>query len=414
MSALTAEPHPPAARAPLARHKFRWLGNGHQLLASQLEAITMARESVRMEMYIFTDSEIGRRYREALIDRARQGVEVWLLVDAVGSLELSGDYFDELAALPHGHMKWFNRARFATLPFRDHRKIILVDDDIALIGGANVGPVYDGDGVNEGWRDGGISVRGPVVEVLAGEFDAQFARADLQQWRVHRTGSRRNIPCGADVNALFLRPGFGHNPLRDAIRSDLKNSRDVRITCAYFLPSRRLRIQLAAATRRGAQVRLILAGKSDVPLMRLAGLSLYRGLLRRGIQIYEYQPQILHAKTFLFDDIVYVGSANLDPRSLHINWELMLRIHDRALAEKAREQFEIDLSYSKQVTLAEFSGRRTWWRRLKQKLAYWLLARLDPLLAEGKLRRWLKNHEDRRARRRARRRRPVGATDPTG
>jgi cardiolipin synthase len=396
---------PPVTRASLSRHQLRWFGNGRALLEAQLDAIAMARETVRMEMYIFTDSDIGRRYRETLIAVAKRGVKVWLLIDAVGSLELPGNYFDELTALPEGRMKWFNRARVATLPFRDHRKVIVVDDDIAFVGGLNVSTEYNGDGVAAGWRDGGIGVRGPVVEVLAEEFDAQFARADLRQWHPRRAD--KSIPCGAEVTALFLRPGFGHNPLRDAIRRDLRRCRDVCITCAYFLPSRRLRAQLAAATRRGVPVRLLLAGKSDVPLMRLAGLSLYRGLLRRGIQIFEYQPQILHAKTFLLDDIVYVGSANLDPRSLRINWELMLRICDQKLARQAHEQFEFDLSHSKQITLDDVRGRRSWWQRLKQKLAYWLLARLDPLVAERRLRRRLKARSERLARRRARQRRPA-------
>ncbi|MGI8604418.1 MAG: phospholipase D-like domain-containing protein [Verrucomicrobiales bacterium] len=383
----------------LTRHQFQWLGTGRSLLLAQLEAIIAARASVRLEMYIFHQSKIGDRYREELINAADRGAEVWVLIDALGSFELPGDYFNELIARPNGHMRWFNRPRFDTLSFRDHRKVVVADAAVAFLGGGNIAEEYCGDGVTEGWRDGGLGVRGPVVEVLAEEFDAQFARAEQKRWRVHHGHHRRRVPCGAEVDALFLKPGFGRNPLSDAMRQDLRVSREISLISAYFLPTLNLRRQLTAAAQRGARVRLILAGKSDVPFMQLAGRSYYRALLRRGIEIYEFEPQILHAKMFLLDDIVYIGSANLDPRSLRINFELMLRIHDAPLAEVARNQFALDLSHSRRVTLADLRGRTSWWLRLKQNLARWVLARLDPLIAETRMRRWIKSSSERRARR---------------
>ena len=192
-------------------------------------------------------------------------------------------------------------------------------------------------------------------------------------------------------------PGFGHSPLRDAIRNDLQHAKQIGITCPYFLPSVGFRLQIAAPVRRGARVRLLTAGKNDVPLMQLASRSLYRSLLRRKVEIYEYQPQILHAKVLLLDDVVYIGSSNLDPRSLRINFEIMLRIRDPALAAEAWKQFETDLTHSRRCTLDDLRGHRTWWRRLKQKVAYFILARLDPRVAEGNLRRWLRRQRAREA-----------------
>jgi len=194
---------------------------------------------------------------------------------------------------------------------------------------------------------------------------------------------------GREVEALFIKPGFGRNPLRDALWQDLATAKDVAITAAYFLPPCRLRYQLAQAVARGARVRVLLAGNSDVRLMQLASRSLYPRLLPKGIQLWEYQPQVLHAKSIVVDDIVFVGSSNLDPRSLRINFEIMLRIQNAALAEAARRQFEADLAERAiPITRDTLRQGRSWWERFKQRLAHWLLARVDPELAALKLQAW--------------------------
>ena len=161
------------------------------------------------------------------------------------------------------------------------------------------------------------------------------------------------------------------------------------ITSAYFLPSHRLRRRLAQAAARGTRVRLMLAGKSDVRLMQLASRTLYRGLLKSGIEIWEYQPQVLHAKVIVFDDIIFVGSSNLDPRSLRINFEIMLRIRSAALASTVRGQLEADLAqHAVFLTPALLRQNSSWWQRLNQRLAYWFFARFDAELAAAKLQFW--------------------------
>lgn len=395
MASVTMTPGPASASAseitpsPLERHHFEWFGTGRALLKAQLEAISQAVRMVRLETYIFSESEIGDRFRDELISAARRGVEVRLLVDALGSFELRRDYFRDLEAEPAASFRWFNPMRLTTLSFRDHRKVLVVDDAVAFVGGANIGDEYCGDGVEEGWRDGGVSLRGPALELIAAEFDAQFERASERRWKLRQSQNRR-LPSGADVDVLFLRPGFGHNPFRASLRRDLRLASQVDIVCAYFLPSLSLRRHLTGVTQRGGSVRLLLAGKSDVRLMQLAARSTYRDFLRRRIDIFEYEPQILHAKLYIIDDIVYIGSANLDPRSLRINFEVMLRIHDRTLAQMARRQFELDLEHSTKVTPDCLENRRSWWAGCQQKGAYWVLARLDPMVAEMKLRRWVR------------------------
>jgi len=127
---------------------------------------------------------------------------------------------------------------------------------------------------------------------------------------------------------------------------------------------------------------LILAGKSDVLVSQLAGQSLYRRFLKAGVEIYEYQPQILHAKLIIIDDVVYVGSANLDQRSLNINYELMIRFEGRQIAEQARVIFSNNFRHCERITIEQWRKSRTLWRSLKQRWAYLLLVRIDPAIAK--------------------------------
>jgi cardiolipin synthase len=359
------------------------------LLEAKLVAIGQAQRTVRMETYIYTDEEIGRRFRTALIDAARRGVQVWLLVDAVGGMDLSHDYFAELSALPNAEMKWFNEPSLGTWAFRDHRKLLVIDSTTAFVGGCNIAEDYHGDGITHGWRDGGMRIDGPVAIELEAEFDAQFQSADQKQWRVLRRKKKQAKQRRAQnpaMRPLFIHPGFGQSPLRDAVRQDLKRAKDIAVTSAYFLPTRGFLKQFTDATSRGACMRLMLGGKSDVKLMQRATQAMYGRLLRAGIEVYEYQPQILHAKLLVIDDVVYVGSSNLDPRSLRINFEIMVRVHDPDLAARARQQFDDDVKHSALVT-PETIWDMSWWELITQRLASWVLGRVDPRVAENMLRR---------------------------
>ena len=144
----------------------------------------------------------------------------------------------------------------------------------------------------------------------------------------------------------------------------------------------RIRRELADVVRRGGTVDLILPGKTDVMVSQLAAQSLYRRILRGGINIFEYEPQILHAKLIIIDDIVYVGSANLDQRSLQINYELMIRFHDHLFADQARAVFASVQRNCRQITRERWHDTQTLWRSIKQRWAYLLLVRIDPFIAK--------------------------------
>jgi cardiolipin synthase len=162
---------------------------------------------------------------------------------------------------------------------------------------------------------------------------------------------------------------------------DLAYARDVRIISAYFLPTYRLRRALMRVARRGGRVRLILAGKTDIYLSQLAARNFYSRLLQAGVEIYEYEPQILHAKLICAGPATYIGSANLDIRSLRLNYELILRFRDKDVAAGAEEIFEKVLEHSQRIELETWQQKQGWWQRWQYRWANFLLTRVDPFVS---------------------------------
>ncbi len=358
-----------------------WLCTGQAVFPAMLAAIDSAADSVCLEMYIFAPGTLGERFRDALTRARQRGVRVRVLIDALGSYGLSAGFWKPLLD-QGGEVRVFNPLSLNRMGIRNHRKLLVCDEQVAFVGGFNIAQEYDGDGVNCGWCDLGVKVEGPLASRLADSFECMFERADFQHRRfVRLRKSRLRKTVVAPHEQLLLSgPGRGHSPIKRALRRDLLRARSLRITTAYFLPSWRLRRQMIQIVRNGGRVQLILPGKSDVAVSQLAARSLYRRLLKGGVEIYEYQPQILHAKLIIVDGIVYVGSANLDQRSLNINYELMLRLESGEIARRAREVFCNCLKHCRPVTVADWTAR-SFWERLKQRWAYLLLVRLDPYIA---------------------------------
>jgi cardiolipin synthase len=313
---------------------------------------------------------------------AQRGVNVRVLVDAIGSLGLSDEFWSPLRAVG-GEARVFNPLALKRVAIRNHRKVLVCDERVAFVGGFNISKEYEGDGVTRGWRDLGLSVEGPLVLELATSFDAMFGLADFQHKRMVRLSRAKHKQTIASANEQLLLggPGRGFNPIRRALYQDLARAKDVRIIEAYFLPTWRIRRSLTRIARRGGSAQLILAGKSDVVLSQLAGRSMYRRLLKSGVVIHEYEPQVLHAKLLIMDDTVYVGSANLDPRSLSINYELMIRFANSRIAGEAREMFADTLQHCRRIELEAWKRSRSFWTRLKERWAYFILARVDPHVA---------------------------------
>ena len=355
---------------------------GARFFPALLAAIDAAQESVCLETYIYAADSLGERFREALVRARQRGARVRVLVDAIGSIGLPASFWKPLRAAG-GEVRLFNPLALDRLGIRNHRKLLVCDERVTFVGGFNIASEYDGDGVAHGWFDLGLRVGGTLAAQLAATFEQMFARADFQHKRFIRLrrSTARKMVLTPHEQLLLSGPGRGRNPFKRALRRDLASATNVQIMAAYFLPPWRIRRDLTRIARRGGTVQLILPGKSDVLLSQLAGQSLYRRFLKAGVQIHEYQPQILHAKLIIVDDIVYVGSANLDPRSLDINYELMIRFEHASMAAEARAIFARSLAHCREITSKEWRQSRTIWRRLKQRWAYWLLVRIDPYLA---------------------------------
>jgi len=365
---------------------IQWLKTGEEAIAAMLGEIAAATVSIRLETYIFHTGPVADDFRQALVAACQRGVKVRLIIDALGSLSLSTAFWDPLTKIG-GEFAWFNPISLSRWSCRDHRKVMVVDDRVAFVGGFNIADEYKGNGVTSGWRDLGLRITGAIVPVLGQSFDSFFRRSDFQQplWRRFRRVSD-NVAEGPNWKVLLSGPGNHHGELRRTLGQDLARAQSVKIICAYFLPTWRLRKQLQRICRRGGRVQLILAGKTDVLLTQLAGRRLYRMLMRAGVEIYEYQPQILHTKLYIFDDIVYVGSANFDVRSLRINYELSVRLTHPKLAAEASEIFDNDLKHSQRIDLASWRTSRNLWRKLKEDWAYFVLAKLDPYFAGRQIR----------------------------
>lgn len=371
----------------LTEAPFRWLCTGDEAFGTAVQAIDAARQSVDFEVYIYADSAPGQALRDALVRAADRGLRVRALIDAFGSLYLPDSYWAPLRAAG-GEVRWFNPLSLHRFNIRNHRKLLVCDAATAFVGGFNVAEEWAGDGVSRGWRDLGLVIHGPLAEALHHSFDTQFELADFQHRRLARL-RRTRARCRVQTlqgELILSGPGRGRSPIRLALQEQFASATDIRIIAAYFLPTTRLRRALTRVAARGGRVQLILPGRSDVPLLQDATRGLYGRLLRAGVRIYEYQPQILHTKFILCDQSVFMGSANLDPRSLNINYDLLVRVTDRALAAEARQHFESHLAHSTAIHRATWPRHRSFWAKLRERLACFLFLRVDPLLTRYQLR----------------------------
>jgi len=356
--------------------------NGDEVFPAMLAAIAAAQRAVSLEIYLFAAGKLAEEFRTSLIAARARGITVRVMVDAIGSLELPDNFLAPLRAAGV-EVRVFNPLALRRFGIRNHRKLLVCDERVAFIGGFNIAEEYVGDGVTRGWCDLGVRLEGTLVDDLAASFEEMFALADFRHKRPVRLAKARQKKVVQDASGQLLLggPGRGRSPIRQALLADLRSARRVQIIVPYFIPSWRFRRELARVARRGGQVQLLLPGKSDVTLAQLAGRSLYRRLLKAGVEIYEYQPQVLHAKLFVFDAAVYVGSANLDPRSLTINYELLVRRQDAAEAARARTIFADALAHSRRIGREELRANSTLWTRIKEYFAYLLLVRIDPHVA---------------------------------
>jgi cardiolipin synthase A/B len=351
-----------------AGNAFHLLDGGEQFFPDMLAAIETARELVLLEMYLVRSGSLVTRFVTALAAAARRGVRVCVVLDGFGALGLSRA--DRRQLLEAGvQLRFFNPLSFGKRLgnlLRDHRKILVTDSLTAFVGGAGLTDDFSA-GARGPWREVMVRIEGPVV--------ADWQRAFARTWR--RCGSELTLP--AAVPAPLPAGAAGRLSLSEARqRSVLANgvirridSAQTRawIMSAYFVPSRRFRKAWRRAARRGVDVRLLMPGAhTDHPWVRHAARRFYGRMLRNGVQIWEYQPHMLHAKVILCDDWVSVGSSNLDRWSLRWNLEANQEVADTRFADAVASLFCADIERSRAISRRHWH-RRAWFDRLREQIA---------------------------------------------
>ena len=365
-------------------NRLTLLDTGPRRLAALLELIERARHSLRILFYIYVDDHAGRQVRDALIAAAGRGVRVSLTIDGMGSEPAaSREFFEPLAAVGADVCTFIPRWGRRYL-VRNHQKLAIADEAQAIVGGFNVQDSYFGTIAGQAWRDLGLLVEGPAVARLAGYYDA------LSRW-MHRPKAtlralRRLLrhwsePAG-NARWLLGGPTRRMSPWARVVRADMKRAQRTDIIAGYFAPSPAMLRRLDKVGVRGC-VRVILPSKTDHGASLWASHFTYAGLLRKGVEIWEYQPTKLHTKLYVIDDTVHIGSANFDMRSLFLNLELMLRVHDPAFAAHVRAYVDGEVANSTRVTAESYKARTTAWMRVKQFAAYFVMAVLDPSVSRG-------------------------------
>jgi cardiolipin synthase len=332
---------------------------GADAFAAMAGAALQAEREVLLESYIFKDDRLGRAAAEILRSAAERGVAVKVLADAVGSWGTDAAFWTHLGE--HGiEVQLFHTLLRHPLNqgFRDHRKILVVDRRVAFTGGMNIGDEYAvGTGETPAWRDTHARVLGTPAWEMAVVFNEGWVRAGGKP--LDLPPLEPSPPPGILTQVLDSRPGRGHvesAAVLGAIAGAAR--RRLWITNSYFAPRRAVVGLLATAVRRGVDVRLLLPGRTDVPLVRHAGHGLYARLLAAGVRLWEYQPSVLHAKTLMADDYVaVVGSSNLDFRSFRFNAECNLLVLGEEPAAALTTAFEEDLAASVEIRSGEWSRR---------------------------------------------------------
>jgi cardiolipin synthase len=374
--------------------KIRLLKNGSQIFPAMFESIDSAVSFIGLEMYIFIDDGTGRAFRECLVNAAKRGVQVMVMVDAVGSWSLSEFFWDELRNAG-GKVREFRPVSRGMFLLRNHRKLLLVDDRIAYIGGMNIADEYfHGSGGEPAWRDNAFEIIGNEVKRIRHSFDRMWTRAEMPFRKVVLAlRHRRRKPEQPEIGRLrFLESGPEDpmQPVRSAYRQLIGGAgRNIDLAMGYFYPQGRILRALKRAVLRGVRVRILFSQRSDVAIARWAARGLYGRLLRDGMEVWEYRPAMLHAKLAIIDDIVVAGSANMDIRSGRINNELVVIVHDEALAQQACTDFEEDLRQADRISLEEWKVRPLL-QRIKERISAWLLARLDIFIARAEMARMMR------------------------
>ncbi len=353
----------------MAGNRVEALLNGDGIFPAMLGAIRGAKRTITFETYVYYSGAIGAEFSRALAERARAGVKVHVIFDAVGAGKIDDKFEDEMRAAgveleKYNPLRWYTLAQMNN---RTHRKLLVVDGRVGFTGGVGIADEWAGDAQDpKHWRDTHFRIEGPVV--------AQLQAAFMENW-IEITGRVLHgeayfpplAPAGSHTAQFFVSsPGGGGESMQLMyLLSIAAAAKHLLISASYFVPDDVEVRALADAARRGARVQIILPGTEiDSQIVRRASRASWGELLRAGVEIYEYQPTMFHVKSMVVDGLwTSVGSTNFDSRSFSTNDEANLNVLDAGFAAEQREIFHHDLKRSRRVTLDEWQ-RRPWTQKL--------------------------------------------------
>jgi len=329
-----------------------------------LDAIRTARTRIDLETYIYESGTLAEQFTAALEEAAKRGVTVNVLVDAFGSKKMSGTAMRRLQdagvrVASYGQPVWY---KLQHVNYRSHRKLMVVDGRIAYTGGAGIADHWLGHAQDpEHWRDMMVRIEGPIARLLEGTFSENFVRSVERVTPVVEPA--QNLPPIDPHDVAFIVRGAatgGSNDLKRVYMLAIASARrSLDICTPYFLTDRSSRWALSEAAKRGVRIRLLVEGDvTDARIVKYASRGKYAQLMEEGIEIYEYQPTMMHTKAMIVDGSWSMfGSANFDNRSLELNDEMNVVVTDTGLATRLRRDFEADLKASKKLQLAEWKRR---------------------------------------------------------
>ena len=379
----------------IAGNKVTLLFDGPATMKEMMAAARSAKSSINLETYIFDQDPVGIQFADVLIEKRKQGVVVNVLYDSVGTFGTPQAFFDRMKAAGITLVA-FNpvnpaarKAKFWEINNRDHRKLMVVDGNVAFTGGINISSAYanssffgsrrtpnKADGRKVGWRDTHIKIEGPAVAALQWSFVNMWVRQEVGELP-EAPYFPTLAPAGDKiVRVLATDPDKGYEIYKSLVLAMQEAKKSIHITSAYFVPDKQIVDALCAAARRGVDVKLVLPGVTDHGLVMHAGRAFYDELLASGVRIYQLQVAVLHAKTAVIDGTwSTIGSANIDRRSFIHNYELNVIVLDPAFGQNMEAAFNEDLRDSKPVSREQWS-RRPWSDRIKEWASrlteYWI------------------------------------------
>ena len=374
----------------IAGNKVTLLFDGPKTISAMMAAVAVAKDSINLETYLFEQDPLGLKFADMLIAKQREGVQVSIIYDAVGTLGTPEAFFTRMQdagirLLPFHPVSPIHKLGQWRLNNRDHRKILVVDGKVAFAGGVNITAAYSrgslfrskGKGrTTLGWRDTHLQIEGPAVAALQWLF--------INNWVSQKEGDlpgRDYFPQLAKagdkvVRVIASQPGGDHEIYKAYFVAIRGATKSIHITAAYFVPDVQILKALIEAAHRGVDVKVILPGITDGALVAYASHSFYKQMLEAGIKVYQLKASVLHAKTAVIDGTwSTVGSTNLDTRSFLHNKEINVVVMGDEFGREMESAFHEDLDDSNEIQLETWTHRPLWQRFMEwfsRRLSYWL------------------------------------------